>query len=172
MKKLISNYTFDKTAKTVTFVDYSAVNPIKLENVLLVTNVTVNQIIYNFADPAFGGVVADNVLTLAFNTSAMTNTNKLQIFYDDAAAPASDTSIQAMTDVALTLKRIAKNMESLQVVDSAQRQRVAVETIANMSTLFQLNNVALIANVDPRFQMIDLARAAYNSGIRNNLTFS
>jgi hypothetical protein len=173
MKKLISNYTFDKTAKTVTFVDYSAANPIKLENVLLVTNVTVNQIIYNFADPAFGGVVADNVLTLAFNTSTMTNSDKLQIFYDDAVAPASDTSIQAMTDVALTLKRIAKNMESLQVVDTSQRQRVVIEgaSIPNMGTLSTLSNVALIANVDPRFQMIDLARTAYNSGIRANLTF-
>ena len=172
MKKLIENYTFDKTAKTVTFTDYSAANPISLENILLVTNVTDNVIIYNFADPAFGGTVADNVLTLTFNTAAMSNSDKLQIFYDDAVAPASDTSIQAMTDVALTLKRIAKNMESLQVVDSAQRQRVAVESIANMTTLSQCLNAVQFGGVDPKFMIIDLARAAYNNGIRNNLTFS
>ena len=172
MKKLIENYTFDKTAKTVTFTDYSVANPISLENILLVTNVTDNVIIYNFADPAFGGTVADNVLTLTFNTAAMSNSDKLQIFYDDAVAPASDTSIQAMTDVVLTLKRIAKNMESLQVVDSNQRQRVAVEAIANMTTLGQCNNAVQFGGVDPKFMIIDLARAAYNSGIRNNLTFS
>ena len=172
MKKLIENYTFDKTAKTVTFTDYSAANPISLENILLVTNVTDNVIIYNFADPAFGGTVADNVLTLTFNTAAMSNSDKLQIFYDDAVAPASDTSIQAMTDVVLTLKRIAKNMESLQVVDTAQRQRVAVESIANMTTLSQCLNAVQFGGVDPKFMIIDLARAAYNNGIRNNLTFS
>jgi len=172
MKKLITNYTFNKTAKTITFLDYSAANPISLENILLITNVTDNIIIYNFADSSFGGTVANNVLTLTYNTAAMSNSDKLQIFYDDASLPATDDSVQAMTDVALTLKRIAKNMESLQVVDSFQRQRVVVETIANMSTLSNLNNVSAFGGVDPRFNMADWARAAYNSGIRNNLTFS
>lgn len=168
MKKLIANYAFNAAAKQITFADYSFVN---LENILLITNVSSNAIIYNFADPSFGGTVSNNVLTLTFNTASMANTDKLQIFYDDALLPASDNSIQAMTDVALTLKRIAKNMESLQVVDSQQRQRVVVETVANMTTLGQCNNVPAMGSVDPKYMMMDLARAAYNNGIRANLTF-
>jgi len=54
MKILIQNYTFDKTAKTVTFTDYSS---IRLDSLLLITNVTSNVIIYNFASPALGGAV-------------------------------------------------------------------------------------------------------------------
>jgi len=172
MKKLIPNYIFDKTAKTVTFIDYSAANPIRLENVLLVTNVTANQIIYNFADPAFGGTVANNILTLTFDTSSMSNGDRLQIFYDDASSPASDINVQAINDTALTLKRIAKNMESLQVVDGSQRQRIVIDGFnATLSGLTTVTNLTQLAGVDPRYQMIDLARVAYNNAIRANLTF-
>lgn len=80
MKILVKNYTFNKTAKTVTFTDY---NPIVIERVLVITNVTSNVIIYNFADPTLGGTAATNVLTLSYDTSAMANTDKLQIFYDN-----------------------------------------------------------------------------------------
>jgi len=80
MKTKISNYTFDKTLKTVTFSDYSS---IRLDGVLLITNVTSNIIIYNFADPAKGGTVLNNVLTLLYDTSLMNNTDKLLIYYDD-----------------------------------------------------------------------------------------
>jgi len=48
MKKLISNYTFNPTAKTITFNDYTSIG---LERVLLITNTTINEIIYSFADP-------------------------------------------------------------------------------------------------------------------------
>jgi hypothetical protein len=80
MKTRIINYVFNKTAKTVTFSDYTS---IALESVLLITNATDNLIIYNFADPLKGGTVVGNILTLAYDTSSMANTDKLQIFYDD-----------------------------------------------------------------------------------------
>ena len=41
----INNYTFDKVAKTVTFTDYTT---IRLDGVLLITDVMPNVIIYNF----------------------------------------------------------------------------------------------------------------------------
>jgi len=55
-----------------------------LDSILLITNVTDNIIIYNFADPTKGGTVSDNVLTLTYDTSSMSNTDKLLIFYDDS----------------------------------------------------------------------------------------
>jgi hypothetical protein len=55
MKLKIKTYTFNKTAKTVTFSEYAT---IKLDGILLITNVTRNIIIYNFANPALGGTVA------------------------------------------------------------------------------------------------------------------
>lgn len=80
MKTKINNYTFDASAKTITFGDYVA---IELERLLLITNVTDNIIIYNFAVPNNGGAVSGNVLTLAYDTTGMSDSDKLQIFYDD-----------------------------------------------------------------------------------------
>ena len=81
MKKLISGYIFDANQSRVTFTDYSGVS---LENLLLITNVTSNQIIYNFASPSAGGSVYNyNTFQLDYATSGVMNSgDKLQIFYD------------------------------------------------------------------------------------------
>jgi hypothetical protein len=55
---------------------------ILLEEILLITNLTSNTIIFNFADPTLTGTVSENVLTLNYNTTAMNSTDKLQIWYD------------------------------------------------------------------------------------------
>lgn len=83
MKVLISNYAFDASAQTIAFNDYVE---IVLERVLLIVNVTDNVIIYNFADSAKGGSVAGNDLTLTYNTTTMSDTDDLLIYYDDAEA--------------------------------------------------------------------------------------
>jgi hypothetical protein len=80
MKTLVSNYTFDASAKTITFDDYASID---LERVLLITNTTDNIIIYNFASAAKGGTVATNVLTLTHDTTSMDDADDLQIYYDD-----------------------------------------------------------------------------------------
>lgn len=82
MKVLVDNYTFDASAKTVTFDDHTA---IALERVLLITNSTDGIIIFLFADPALKGSVATNVLTLDHDTTAMADTDDLQIWYWDDA---------------------------------------------------------------------------------------
>jgi hypothetical protein len=80
MKTRIANYTFDASAQTVTFTDYTAIS---LEGVLLVSNATDGLILYNFADPAKGGSAATNVLTLEYDTTAMDDTDDLIVYYDD-----------------------------------------------------------------------------------------
>ena len=80
MKKLLTAYSFDPTAKTITLTRYVGVDHAGL---LLVTNVTDNIIIYNFADPAKGGTVAGNIISLTYDTSGMEAGDNLQIFYED-----------------------------------------------------------------------------------------
>ena len=82
MKKQITNYVFDASAKTIKFVDYTK---IYLNGVLLITNVTDNTMIYLFNDSSLGGTVIGNVLTLTYNTVAMDDLDTLQIFYDDTS---------------------------------------------------------------------------------------
>jgi hypothetical protein len=166
MKKLITNYTFNAAAQTITFVDQTSID---LESVLLITNVTSNVIVYNFANPAQGGSVAGNVLSLDYNTTSMSNSDALQIYYDDGVESASEITAEAIVDAVLTLKRIAKNMESLQVVDANQRQRVNVEA-GTIGIVGSVSNIAGIGGIDPRWQTIDWARAAADT-LRTKLTF-
>ena len=93
MAKAIKNhgYTLDVTANTLVLPGFY-----KLEDLFLITNVTTNAIIYNFADSAAGGAVAFDTstekTTLTFDldlstlSPAMANTDRLQIIYDEGAA--------------------------------------------------------------------------------------
>lgn len=85
MKTQILNYVFNKTAKTVTFTD---VNPIRLDAVLTIFNVTRGTIMYSIGDPTKIATVATNILTLndSIDTSGMNDADKLLIYYDDSLA--------------------------------------------------------------------------------------
>lgn len=106
-KTKINNYTFDKVAKTVTFTDYTT---IRLDCILIIVNTTSNVIMYNFINPSLGGTVNNNVLTLAFNTSSMSNTDKLLIYYDDVEAEqlVSDLALRESVtdDLTMALRRL------------------------------------------------------------------
>jgi len=75
---LVTNYTFNAATGAITFAQFPSID---LERVLLITNVTDNIIIYNFANSSLGGTVATNVLTLDYNTTSMDNGDDLQIHY-------------------------------------------------------------------------------------------
>lgn len=164
MKILVENYSFNPATGIITFADYDS---IKLESVLLVTNVTTNVMIYNFASPALGATVTGNQLVLGVNTSAMSNTDKLQIFYEEDAKPATDEGL-------LLLRRLVQMLAPIATQDVNQRQRVVVEGIGtfNLNNSPSISNIGAFGGVDPRFQFIDAARNAYSNGIRQNLAFS
>jgi hypothetical protein len=174
MKVLFENYSFNAASKQITF---NTTSVIGLEDLLLITNVTDNVIIYNFADPTKGGTISNNVLTLTYNTTGMSNTDKLQIFLDNSLSPASEESIQY-------LKKIVQVLTPIATQDSAQRQRVAVEAMPPVTvsgtvtsnigtgTLAAVTTVNQFAGVDVRFQFTDAARLTYAQGIRRNLQFS
>jgi len=86
MKKLIpSGYQFLASSRIVNFppLFYGPQNPVSIENLLLITNVSKGQIIYNFADSATTGVVnSTSGFLLGYNTTSMSNDDKLQIYYD------------------------------------------------------------------------------------------
>ena len=82
MKQLVKNYTFNASAKTVTFTDFATIN---LDRVQLITDVTANVIIYQFNSSALGGSASSNVLSLTYNTASLNNGDHLQIVYDAAA---------------------------------------------------------------------------------------
>jgi hypothetical protein len=129
MKQLLGQdtsgtYTFDPTAKTVTFSGLS--QQVTLANILLITNVTANTIIYNFASSTTGAVsFVNNVLTLDYDTTSMSATDVLQIYIDVESYEES---------LATLLRRMNKLLESNAVVDSKLRQRVTIEAIGTNNT--------------------------------------
>jgi len=92
------SYSFNAASSQVTL-NLNGVPP-KLESVLLITNVTDNIIIYNFANPALGATLSGNVLTLDYSTVAMSDTDNLQIWYYNEDAQQTD-----LVDLAMSIKR-------------------------------------------------------------------
>lgn len=134
MKKLLGQdasgtYAFNPTAKTVTFSGLS--QQITLANILLITNVTANTIIYNFASSSTGAVsFANNVLTLDYDTTSMNSTDVLQIYLDLAGE-------ESLHDL---LRRMNKLLESNAVVDARLRQKVVIEAIGtNLAAPTEVN---------------------------------
>jgi len=140
MKVLVTNYTFNASAKTVTFNSYST---LELNRLLLITNATRNTIIYNFASPALGGTVSGNTITLLTDTTMMDSNDKLQIFYENEDVPASDEAI-------VLLRRITASLRGVQNVDSSDRVRVTLDS--NAAGNFNVNNTNIFGGIDQREQ--------------------
>jgi len=143
MKLQITNYTFDKTAKTVTFTNYTT---IRLDSLLLITNVTDNVIIYNFASPLLGGTVSGNVLTLTYDTSAMDDTDKLQIFYETEDTPATSGEIVTLSELIVTLNELNTRLTVLAGMSNAGAPALRTIPIASVSTAVTGTVTATVAN--------------------------
>lgn len=121
---ITGSYTFNPGAKTVAFSGLP--QDIMLSNILLITNVTRNTIIYNFADTATGAVsFNNNVLTLTYDTASHSASDVLQVFLD------VESKEESLHDL---LRRMNKLLESNAVVDLQQRQRLTIDAIRNSAT--------------------------------------
>lgn len=165
MKVLFQDYTFNAATKQITF---DTTDIVSLAQVLVITNVTDNVIIYNFADPAKGGVITNNVLTLTYDTTTMSDNDSLQIFLDLYGTPSTDDSV-------ILLRRLIQLLTPIAVQDAQQRQRVVIEGITGSSvvtTVTNLNNLNNFGNgVDAKYFLMDTARNMFANGIRQNLTY-
>lgn len=89
----------------------------------------------------------------------------------------------------ILLRRIVKLLEQQAAVDAQQRQRITLDaitagvtlptvtavtgvgTVASVTGVTTVGNINTLAGLDQRLYT-DWARAAYNTGIRRNLTFT
>lgn len=79
---------------------------------------------------------------------------------------AGDIINPAQDETIILLRRIAKILEPIGTQDAQQRQRISLDT----TTITMGTAPSTFAGVDIRFQIIDWARVAYNTGIREKLT--
>jgi hypothetical protein len=171
MKILFEDYTFNAATQQITF---NTTSSIGLEQLLVITNVTDNIIIYNFADPSAGGTISNNVLTLDYNTTSMSNTDSLQIFLDNILIPASDETLQYLSDQTVLLRRMVKLLEPSSVQGASGRQQVDINAFNTTVLVGQnftafANQVSTIPTAESTFNL--QSRVAYAT-LRQNLEFS
>lgn len=168
MKELVTTYVFSASANTVTSTSFSS-----LESILLITNVSRNTILYNFADNTLGGSLVGNVLTLIKDCSSMSDSDLLQIFID---TPNTDFEyLNAL--LASGLAEIVHQLQSIRndggMADAAGRVRVAIESgnvgvSGNITTLTNLTNIG--GQNGGLFNINGVNSAAQN--LRNKITIS
>lgn len=69
-------YNFNPSGKTINF---SLTPAIKADEIMLIVNLTRSVVVYNFASQSEGGVFGNNVLSLTFDTTAMSASDKLMV---------------------------------------------------------------------------------------------
>jgi len=84
---LETTYTFTASSRTIVLP-----RVIRRDRLALITNTTANQVIYNFSDPSlrattyttsFSGTTGTTTIVLNYNTTAMSNSDTLQIVIDE-----------------------------------------------------------------------------------------
>lgn len=144
MKIIITDYVFDASARTITFAEN-----VELSRFLLITNVETNEIIYQFNSAAKGGTVSGNVLTLTFNTSAMSDTDNLQIFYE------SDSEI---LDALYQMIHILSFLSAMRGPANDLRTTITGGSIGvtSLPTLATLTNQTMIGGYSATYQTVNL----------------
>lgn len=154
MKILFEDYTFSAATKEVTF---NTTSVIGLSQLLIITNVSTNTIIYNFADPNTGGTITNNVLTLDYDTTLMNDSDSLQIFLDSLLTPASDEMLQSVQDQTELLGRMVKLLEPSARVSSNGMQQVDVAQSSGI-----MLNGAITTYFGALSNTVSAAEAAFN----------
>ena len=107
---------------------------------------------------------------------------------NNSAGPVVRTQAGSVDDQIILLRRIVKILETQAAADSAQRTRITLDAITagltlgtvgtvstisggTITTVSTVTNTAQLAGYDQRLYT-DWARTAYNTGIRQRLTFT
>ena len=178
MKVLVKDYTFDASNKTITFNEYSS---IALEDILMITNVEDNIIIYLFSDPLLGGSVNANILTLTYNSAGMNNTDSLQIWLelsDNHSTEITQSELRDLTNSINTLiyflyanspridsfNRLTINgSEITQPVSGTVTASVANATVSTVTTVAAVSNIVTLSGQPNQYVGQDVPMHVYDN---------
>lgn len=149
MKTRLTGATFDASAKTITHASFSDVT---LAGIQLITNVTDQIIIYNFADTTKGGTLSTDTLTLEYDTTSMSDTDELMILVEDGtstqAVSGTVTANLSATDNAV-LDAIEADTTTLAGAVSGTEMQVDIVTSAlPTGAATSANQTTIIGHVD------------------------
>ena len=191
MKKYITpSYTFTPGNAGVGTVR-TGIKNFDIKFLIVILNITREEIIYA---PGLSGrgytAISGDTITLEYSTSTHSSADILQFLYEATNDYPSIVDSVRNNDLLAQMQRLTKIAESLQVVDSAQRQRITIDSIAasltlgtvttvgsvtslgtltTVSTVTSVTNIASNAGMD-REQYINIAKQTYANSIRSRLT--
>jgi len=110
-KKILDNidYTFDASAKTILFAD-----DLDIKHLLVITNITDNQFIYNFACEGYGGTLSGRTVTLEYDTTSMSDDDTLQIIMYTEKTDSEDSIIKSLVNQEMHLECLNTLIEEQQ----------------------------------------------------------
>lgn len=168
---IVDSYTFTASAKTVKFNDYGE---IKLEGVKLITNITTGTIIYQFNDATKNGTVSNNILNLTYDTTGMSNSDKLMIIYE---APEARSIMSGIVTLLLSIFAFLKNPSWATKVNGQQlvkvsldQQTVNISTVNAVTTVSTITNLNGINSLDSRWLIFNQWNQNYRLGLRDRIS--
>lgn len=173
MKKRLTGYSFDASAKTITHASFSDVT---LEGIQLITNVTDQVIIYNFADTTKGGTLSTDTLTLEYDTTSMSDTDELMILVEDGAASIAvndaggsltvDGSVTVTQGTATNLKTQAEAYQGGSAVASGNPLEVNLRssTVGVATSAKQDTGNTSLASIDGKITACNTGAVVISSG--------
>jgi hypothetical protein len=167
-------YTFSPGLSGVGYVDLNGIADFDIKRLVAIINQTNGSIIYATATPSakYTNVTGTQV-TLFADTSGQNSADNLQIVYNSKEdLPVTDSNL---ADLVKLMSRMVKQLDSLAVVDSAQRQKIAIDagtlsTVSTVTTVATVSNIALVSGMGIE-QYLNIARNTYANGIRSKLSF-
>jgi len=138
-KQYKGNITFDASAQSIVLD-----GNIQRDSLLLITNVTDNIIIYNFADSntalsaySFSSSTNKTTLTLGYDTTSMDDTDTLQIFVEDAEGQSIKPSEDLLDPVSKMRVSQPQNLIDTDFEYGLQSQKwETLEQVKNIPTFF------------------------------------
>lgn len=168
MKKLVTSYIFNAGLKTIQSDDF-----INLDSILLITNVTSNTIIYNFADPLNGGILNGSILNLTTDCSTMNNNDRLQIFIDSP-----NTDFEELTNLlSYGLAEIVHQLQAIRndggMADALGRVRTIIDsgTVTTVGTITTVGNLGSFGGFTPQLVIPAITNNAPQQ-LRKNIIIS
>lgn len=137
-----TGYAFSASAKTVTI---TGLPELKIGNILNITNLTRNVIVYNPFVSGKGFTSFDDttdVLTLVFDTTTHADDDVLLIAYND-----SDQEQVNLTELALSIRQLLLSTAQPMWADGAGIRINPTQIIAGVTTVTTVGTVSNIANL-------------------------
>jgi hypothetical protein len=170
---IAGSYTFTPGSSGLGSVGFIGID-LTLANVKLITNVTRNEIIYNFADSAAGAASFGlNNLVLDYDTSTHSASDVLQIILDvDAPMPVDVAPQGTLSNLLVRVLRLLSS--PLGYAKDLQRYRntaiVESGTVTTVTTCSTVTNVSQLSGLSAERLINSASRSAWATSHRARIT--